>query len=96
MESCFALVRPPGHHATPRQSMGFVSLTTSRRARWAREVAGLQRVCIVDLTCIMVTVPTTYSTQTKASFMCRCTSIRSIPEPVTGAGQHMCEDRTTT
>jgi len=49
VESCFALVRPPGHHATPRQSMGFCLFNNiAIAARWAREVAALERVCIVD------------------------------------------------
>jgi acetoin utilization deacetylase AcuC-like enzyme len=47
--SAYALVRPPGHHATPRQSMGFCLFNNvAIAAEWAREVAALPRVCIVD------------------------------------------------
>ncbi len=45
----FALVRPPGHHATPDVGMGFCLLANaSIAARWAQDVHGIDRVLIVD------------------------------------------------
>ncbi len=45
----FMLVRPPGHHATPTQGMGFCLFNNiAVAARHAIEVAGLERVLIVD------------------------------------------------
>ena len=45
----FALVRPPGHHATPERSMGFCLLNNiAIAARYATDVLGLERVAIVD------------------------------------------------
>ncbi len=45
----FMLVRPPGHHATPAQGMGFCLFNNiAVAARHALDVAGLERVLIVD------------------------------------------------
>lgn len=44
-----ALVRPPGHHATPEQSMGFCLFNNvAIGARYLRERHGLKRILIVD------------------------------------------------
>lgn len=46
----FALVRPPGHHATPRQAMGFCLLNNvAVAARAAQRLHGFGRVAIVDI-----------------------------------------------
>lgn len=45
----FALLRPPGHHATPTQSMGFCLYSNiAIAARYARETLGLKRVFVLD------------------------------------------------
>ncbi len=47
--AAYALVRPPGHHATPRQSMGFCLFNNvAVAARWAQATQGIQRIAIVD------------------------------------------------
>jgi acetoin utilization deacetylase AcuC-like enzyme len=47
--SAFCLVRPPGHHATPDQAMGFCIFNhIAVAARYARTAHGLDRVAIVD------------------------------------------------
>jgi acetoin utilization deacetylase AcuC-like enzyme len=48
-ENAFCAVRPPGHHATRDQSMGFCFFNNvAVAARYALDVRGLQRVAIVD------------------------------------------------
>jgi acetoin utilization deacetylase AcuC-like enzyme len=47
--SAYCLVRPPGHHATPRQAMGFCLFNhVAIAAAQARAKHGLERVAIVD------------------------------------------------
>jgi len=44
----FALVRPPGHHATPDRSMGFCLFNNAAVAARALLAKGMERVAIVD------------------------------------------------
>lgn len=49
LDNAFCSVRPPGHHATPREAMGFCMFNNvAVAAKHAMEVHGLQRVAIVD------------------------------------------------
>ena len=48
--SAFALVRPPGHHATPSQAMGFCLFNNAAvAARTAQRLHGAAKVAIVDI-----------------------------------------------
>lgn len=50
VQSAFAAVRPPGHHALPTQPMGFCLLNNiAVAARYAKERHGLERIAIVDV-----------------------------------------------
>lgn len=49
VSNAFALMRPPGHHATPTRAMGFCLLNNiAIAARYAIEVLNVKRVAIVD------------------------------------------------
>jgi len=49
LSSAFALVRPPGHHATARRAMGFCLFNNlALGTRYAITKCGLERVAIVD------------------------------------------------
>ncbi|HEY0734425.1 MAG TPA: histone deacetylase [Herpetosiphonaceae bacterium] len=48
-DNAFALVRPPGHHATPSTAMGFCLINNvAVAAQVARSSLGVQRVAIID------------------------------------------------
>jgi acetoin utilization deacetylase AcuC-like enzyme len=47
--SLFALIRPPGHHATADRAMGFCMFNHAAvAARYAQQVLGIERVAILD------------------------------------------------
>jgi len=49
VDNALAAVRPPGHHATPSQGMGFCLLNNiAIAARYAQREHGLERIVIVD------------------------------------------------
>jgi acetoin utilization deacetylase AcuC-like enzyme len=49
MDSAFALVRPPGHHATQRKAMGFCLFNNiAIAAKYALNNCGIDRILIVD------------------------------------------------
>jgi acetoin utilization deacetylase AcuC-like enzyme len=46
----YALVRPPGHHATPTRPMGFCLFNNvAVAARWLQRERGLERIAILDI-----------------------------------------------
>ncbi len=49
VNSAFALVRPPGHHATPRRAMGFCLFNNvAIAAKYALSKFGLEHILIID------------------------------------------------
>ena len=49
VDNAFCAIRPPGHHATSKEAMGFCMFNNVAVAvKHARDVRGLQRVAIVD------------------------------------------------
>ena len=49
LDTCFCLVRPPGHHAERDRAMGFCLFNNvAVAARWAIRELGLKRIMIVD------------------------------------------------
>ncbi len=49
VDQAFALIRPPGHHATPSTAMGFCLFNNAAiAAQFARDQYGLERVAILD------------------------------------------------
>jgi acetoin utilization deacetylase AcuC-like enzyme len=49
LDNAFCAIRPPGHHATRRETMGFCFFNNvAVAARHALDVRGLQRVAVVD------------------------------------------------
>ncbi len=49
VQNAFAMVRPPGHHATPGQSMGFCLFNNiAVTARYLQQAHGIGKVAIVD------------------------------------------------
>lgn len=48
-QNAFCIVRPPGHHATPKRGMGFCLFNNiAIAARYAQETYGVERVLIAD------------------------------------------------
>lgn len=48
-DSLFAIIRPPGHHATADRAMGFCLFSNAAiAARYAREALGIPRVAVLD------------------------------------------------
>ena len=49
IDNAFALVRPPGHHATPMVPMGFCLINNvAVTAQYALDALGLERIAIID------------------------------------------------
>lgn len=49
VDNAYALLRPPGHHATSNRAMGFCIFNNAViAAHYARAIYGLERVMIVD------------------------------------------------
>lgn len=54
MDFCICQVRPPGHHAGIKQSMGFCLHNNAAIAALAAQSAGAKKVLIVDWVIVMV------------------------------------------
>jgi hypothetical protein len=78
----FALVRPPGHHATPTRGMGFCLLNNVAIATTHALAQGVARVAIIDWDVHQATVRKKRSTRTAAYSLPRSTNTRSSLLPV--------------
>ena len=80
--NAFCLVRPPGHHATPAQAMGFCLFNhVAVAAQYARTKHGLDRVAIVDYDVHHGNGTQDAFYDDPSSCTSPRTSIRSIPAP---------------
>ena len=81
-KNAFALVRPPGHHATPNRSMGFCLFNNiAIAARYLQREHGFGNIAIVDWDVHHGNGTQDISTKMALSSFALSTSHRSIPAP---------------
>jgi acetoin utilization deacetylase AcuC-like enzyme len=78
----FASLRPPGHHATAGEAMGFCLFNNvAIAARKAVQCLGVEKVMIIDSMCTTGTAPRTASTTAATSCISPPTSTPFTPAP---------------
>ena len=79
VQNAFAMVRPPGHHATPGQSMGFCLFNNiAVTARYLQREHGIGKIAIVDWMSITATVRKIFFMKTTLFSFFLSTNRRSI------------------